>query len=100
MEEEYRIEKGKPIETTNGSASATLSADSDKKSISSLDPRPPTPSSPHLPNPQIDLPPNSAEDSSKEHGSSMFQSKRLCERWLDNLFMVLYEVPVTDLLQC
>jgi hypothetical protein len=22
----------------------------------------------------------------------MFQSKRLCERWLDNLFMVLYEV--------
>jgi hypothetical protein len=23
---------------------------------------------------------------------SMFQTKRLCERWLDNLFMVLYEV--------
>ena len=31
------------------------------------------------------------------HGSSqltvsMFENKRLCERWLDNLFMVLYEV--------
>lgn len=65
---------------------------SSQKSISSLDPRPPTPSSPHLPNSnEIGLPPNSAEDDSKE-GRLVFQSKRLCERWLDNLFMVLYEV--------
>jgi hypothetical protein len=63
--------------------------ESDKKSISSLDPAPPTPSSPHMPN-EIGLPPNSAETNNENH--SMFQSKRLCERWLDNLFMVLYEV--------
>jgi hypothetical protein len=63
----------------------------DRKSPSSLDPRPPTPSSqksPHLQN-EIGFPPNSADDS--KQGQSMFQSKRLCERWLDNLFMVLYE---------
>jgi hypothetical protein len=81
------------VENTNGSA--TLHADFDKKSISSLDPRPPTPSSPHLPNHQIDLPPNSAEESTKEN-VLIFQSKRLCERWLDNLFMVLYEVHAPE----
>jgi len=74
------------VESVNG---VSLSPDkADQKSISSLDPRPPTPSSPSLPNNHsIDLPPNSAE----EHNPT-FQSKRLCERWLDNLFMVLYEV--------
>lgn len=29
-----------------------------------------------------------------------FQNKRLCERWLDNLFMLLYEVCVSLLLYC
>jgi Chs5-Arf1p-binding protein BUD7/BCH1 len=73
--------------TTNG-----VDPSSSQKSISSLEPRPPTPSSPHLPNAnEIGLPPNSAEDDSQE-GRLVFQSKRLCERWLDNLFMVLYEV--------
>ena len=80
------MEKGKPVESANGIVS--LVVDSDQKSISSLDPRPPTPSSPSLPNNHtLDPPPTSAEES-----SSTFQSKRLCERWLDNLFMVLYEV--------
>ena len=87
---EYRIEKGKPVEGPNGTA--TLNVDADQKSISSLDPRPPTPSSPHLPNHQIDLPPNTAAEESTKENSLVFQSKRLCERWLDNLFMVLYEV--------
>lgn len=29
---------------------------------------------------------------SKEEGGNGLENKRLCERWLDNLFMVLYEV--------
>ena len=62
----------------------------DQKSISSLDPRPPTPSSPALPNHQIEAPASSAEESRGEDATAL-QSKRLCERWLDNLFMVLYE---------
>jgi len=46
------------------------------------------------------------EDQDKEHASPQapggesfsFSNKRLCERWLDNLFMVLYEVnPFHDL---
>jgi hypothetical protein len=76
--------------STNGVASSEL--DAERKSISSLEPRPPTPSTPstaHHPN-EIGLPPSSAEDNANEV-HSMFQSKRLCERWLDNLFMVLYE---------
>jgi len=92
MEEEYRIEKGKPVESppaTNGVP--TVNAESDKKSVSSLDPSPPTPTSPHLPGNEIGLPPNLAEEN-VDGNRTMFQSKRLCERWLDNLFMVLYEV--------
>jgi flagellar hook-length control protein FliK len=82
------VEADAPI--TNGVTSSN--ADSEKKSISSLEPRPPTPSTPstaHHPN-EIGLPPSSAEDNTNQV-RSMFQSKRLCERWLDNLFMVLYE---------
>ena len=96
MEEEYRIEKGKPIEsppTANGVP--TLSVDSDQKSVSSLDPSPPTPTSPHLPGNEIGLPPNLVEENADGSSRSLFQSKRLCERWLDNLFMVLYEVDPT-----
>lgn len=33
-----------------------------------------------------------AVDGEPNSGSSSFTNKRLCERWLDNLFMVLYEV--------
>lgn len=31
------------------------------------------------------------DDPDANHSYSQFQNKRLCERWLDNLFMVLYE---------
>ncbi|GAA6008390.1 uncharacterized protein JCM10292_007656 [Rhodotorula paludigena] len=31
------------------------------------------------------------DDEDKKEGAAGFQNKRLCERWLDNLFMVLYE---------
>jgi hypothetical protein len=41
---------------------------------------------------EIGLPPNSAEPKASED-RTVLASKRLCERWLDNLFMVLYEVP-------
>ena len=59
------------------------------KSVSSLEPSPPTPKA--SPSNEIGLPPNSAENTANDD-RSMFHSKRLCERWLDNLFMVLYEV--------
>lgn len=36
--------------------------------------------------------PSVAESPIEEDGASSFSNKRLCERWLDNLFMVLYEV--------
>lgn len=82
-----------PIESpsVNGVSSQT---DLDRKSISSsLAPSPPTPTSPRIPN-EIGLPPHSAENAHDENRST-FQSKRLCERWLDNLFMVLYDVIST-----
>lgn len=34
---------------------------------------------------------NEPESSGHSSGYTSFQNKRLCERWLDNLFMVLYE---------
>ena len=74
---------------TNGVSGSAITADEKTKSVSSLEPSPPTPK---LPN-EIGFPPTTAEMNTRnEDRSSMFQSKRLCERWLDNLFMVLYEV--------
>lgn len=35
-------------------------------------------------------------DDPAEESELSFSNKRLCERWLDNLFMVLYEVSVAD----
>lgn len=81
--------KGKGIEgaTLNG-------VESDKRSISSLEPSPPTPPMNVITasTTEIGLPPNSAELKASED-RTVLASKRLCERWLDNLFMVLYEVP-------
>lgn len=34
------------------------------------------------------------EDEAAEESELSFSNKRLCERWLDNLFMVLYEVSL------
>lgn len=39
-----------------------------------------------------------AVEEEEDHKSGAFQNKRLCERWLDNLFMVLYEVRSSLLL--
>ena len=97
MEEEYRIEKGKTTESPPTKTTVTTNGvnisdrDGDKSTSSSLDPIPPSPTSPRVPS-EIGLPPSSAEEPTSET-RSMFHSKRLCERWLDNLFMVLYEVP-------
>lgn len=46
--------------------------------------------------PGEEVPPSPIPTSSAEHFS--FSNKRLCERWLDNLFMVLYEVSRRHLL--
>lgn len=35
-----------------------------------------------------------------QHEAFSFSNKRLCERWLDNLFMVLYEVSRTRTCHC
>jgi len=87
---EYRSAETKGKTADN----ATLNGiDADIKSVSSLEPSPPTPP----PNvvtasaTEIGLPPNSAEGKATEE-RTVLASKRLCERWLDNLFMVLYEV--------
>jgi hypothetical protein len=75
--------------------STTLNGvDSEKRrSVSSLDPSPPTPPMNVVTTSttEIGLPPNSAELKASED-RTVLASKRLCERWLDNLFMVLYEV--------
>jgi hypothetical protein len=80
--------KGKGVEgtTLNG-------VESDKRSVSSLEPSPPTPPVNVITasTTEIGLPPNSAELKASED-RTVLASKRLCERWLDNLFMVLYEV--------
>jgi Chs5-Arf1p-binding protein BUD7/BCH1 len=93
MEEEYRIEKGKPVESPLSPNGHPSDSQDRKSTSSSLDPMPPTPSSPRPPNGplpnEIEIPPNSAEATNQN--PSKLQSKRLCERWLDNLFMVLYE---------
>jgi hypothetical protein len=81
--------KGKTVEgaTLNG-------VESDKRSVSSLEPSPPTPPMNVITasTTEIGLPPNSVELKTSED-RTVLASKRLCERWLDNLFMVLYEVP-------
>ncbi|KAI8393462.1 Chs5p-Arf1p-binding proteins-domain-containing protein [Radiomyces spectabilis] len=55
--------------------------------------------SPHIDQTSLEKPVQAAEDDKKEgaktpakqEASFSFGNKRLCERWLDNLFMVLYE---------
>lgn len=54
-----------------------------------------TPPPPPLERPQPSQAPSDSgaeqDDESEEEEGDAFSSKRLCERWLDNLFMVLYE---------
>jgi hypothetical protein len=39
--------------------------------------------------------PEPSQSSNSNQEAFSFTNKRLCERWLDNLFMVLYEVRIT-----
>ena len=77
MEEEYRTQKNP---TTNGdlkkSAASTKQPNKDAQTIAE-------PASAHAV--------ESAAEVKAQDPEFPFQDKRLCERWLDNLFMVLYE---------
>jgi hypothetical protein len=98
MEEEYRSADTKAKQQGGGESSpaAPNGVDADKKSISSLEPSPPTPplNVVTASSTEIGLPPSSAELNDSEGERTVLASKRLCERWLDNLFMVLYEVRI------
>ncbi|CUM63385.1 uncharacterized protein PRCAT00000959001 [Priceomyces carsonii] len=82
MEEEYRKDKGptqnghvkdSDTSTNNGETLTAQASENDASSTKALK------------SPKRD---NADEDSSLE---DEFRKKRLCERWLDNLFMLLYE---------
>ena len=119
MEEEYRSEKqGGPAPSRNASTVALRGRESpnghgdpvDDSDLSDEDPegdmidREPTAASSHL-DPDVSKPshsitvrsgaetpqpqPPNTDPSHQQY--TQFQHKRLCERWLDNLFMVLYE---------
>lgn len=82
MEEEYRKEKkpgrGHSISTLKSEASATGKADPIAE-----------PTTTHLNG--SGAPEDAIESEEDGSGTDHIKSKRLCERWLDHLFMVLYE---------
>lgn len=112
MEEEYRSEKQAGAGSRNASTIALRGTDTpqpnghgdesdDGESENAQTNGEPTIASSHL-DPDVSKPSvtvRSASDSSQPQLSpdpshtqyTQFQHKRLCERWLDNLFMVLYE---------
>lgn len=89
MEEEYRTQKA-PASQTNGASKTELPSQNDKSDGQSA-----------ATGTTIAEPVNVHEATEQEKADATksgengelfpFQDKRLCERWLDNLFMVLYE---------
>ena len=75
MEEEYRTQKATP--KINGTPTMDKAAEATDP-VSIQEPK------------TVHAPESSDGEKPKSQGSP-FQDKRLCERWLDNLFMVLYE---------
>ncbi|KAI8338888.1 Chs5p-Arf1p-binding proteins-domain-containing protein [Chlamydoabsidia padenii] len=110
MEEEYRMQKAKEEERKPSFSQVIGSdqvdndkelaqhlqdvnlADDDKTKDTTMDTF-------NMKKPSLERPSQSAEDPKNENGGTRtkeevnfsFGNKRLCERWLDNLFMVLYE---------
>ncbi|KAG2210039.1 hypothetical protein INT47_003475 [Mucor saturninus] len=81
MEEEYRMHKAQ-----EGNRRSMVKADDLDQKLKET-----SIAEPKVPEPSVEKPTQTAEDELKEEVSFSFGNKRLCERWLDNLFMVLYE---------
>lgn len=109
MEEEYRHEKQAPQNASrNASTVAIRSTDTPQMNGTSGDTEE-TPSNPdtddmtngetEIPKPSVSITTRSGVETPQPQppgepspqSYTQFQHKRLCERWLDNLFMVLYE---------
>lgn len=82
MEEEYRMHKAKE---ENRKSIASPDEISQKLKDTSIN-------EPKIPEPSVEKPIQVTDDELEEQEVTFsFGNKRLCERWLDNLFMVLYE---------
>jgi len=111
MEEEYREEKkNSSVATLRGNSprqsedrsSRNGADDSDEKSATNGDSEEggdkPEDSVIEKPENSVPADPKGSDDADSDNEKqpaekyTHFQNKRLCERWLDNLFMVLYEV--------
>jgi hypothetical protein len=102
MEEEYRMHKAKE---DNRKSTAVSSASADKLSQklkdatinddeSTLNGDVKEENESAIPEASVEKPKQVAEDDEQQQENEVtftFGNKRLCERWLDNLFMVLYE---------
>lgn len=81
MEEEYRMHKAQ-----EGNRKSMVKVDDVTQKLKET-----SIAEPKVPEPSVEKPTQTVEDELKEEVSFSFGNKRLCERWLDNLFMVLYE---------
>jgi tetratricopeptide (TPR) repeat protein len=103
MEEEYRVERQHSISKTGGSiASVDSNGDGEQENgTNSEEDTTANGAKSEQPGDSIERPEQTVasevvksgnEDPDPSHSSyTQFKNKRLCERWLDNLFMVLYE---------
>ncbi|KAL5365987.1 Chs5p-Arf1p-binding proteins-domain-containing protein [Aspergillus floccosus] len=103
MEEEYRVERQHSTSKAEGSiASADANGDGeDENGSNSEEETTANGTKSEQPGDSIERPEQTvasevvksgSEDPDPSHSSyTQFKNKRLCERWLDNLFMVLYE---------
>ncbi|GAA5796497.1 hypothetical protein HPULCUR_001869 [Helicostylum pulchrum] len=81
MEEEYRMHKA---QADHRKSMSTEELGQKLKNAALTEPK--------LPEASVEKPTQAADDEQQEKEVSFsFGNKRLCERWLDNLFMVLYE---------
>ncbi|KAH8424104.1 bud site selection protein [Aspergillus melleus] len=103
MEEEYRVERQHSVSKPDASSVAETNGDGEHETETDADDQASTngtndqqESSHSIERPEqtvaSEVVKSGNEDPDPSHSSyAQFRNKRLCERWLDNLFMVLYE---------
>ncbi|PLB53204.1 chaps-domain-containing protein [Aspergillus steynii IBT 23096] len=101
MEEEYRVERQHSVSKPDASSVAETNGDGEHETETDADDDHATTNGTSEQGHSIERPEQTVasevvksgnEDPDPSHSSyAQFRNKRLCERWLDNLFMVLYE---------